>query len=166
MRTLMIGILMLAFVVPGIVAETPWAPAGAVVVNGKKLEGVQYFKSGRRMVFPVLAIAAALGRKATFDAAARAVQWEGCTVATPTAVEINGTPYVAWKDLLRLESVLEYGVRSDAVVFSNAGRPKLSTPAASAPQGEWFTCSSHPDVKFRRGESCPKCGMHGGGGMH
>jgi hypothetical protein len=43
-------------------------------------------------------------------------------------------------------------------------------PAASgaAPQEEWVTCSSHPDVKFRRGEACPICGMHGGGmgGMH
>jgi len=41
-------------------------------------------------------------------------------------------------------------------------QPAVSSPA---PQEEWVTCSSHPDVRFRRGESCPKCGMHGSGGM-
>ena len=40
-----------------------------------------------------------------------------------------------------------------------------SAPAVSgsAPQEQWATCSSHPDVRFRRGQACPKCGMHGGG---
>ncbi len=39
----------------------------------------------------------------------------------------------------------------------------LYPPETLAAQGEWLTCSSHPDVRFRRGEACPKCNMHGGG---
>ena len=39
--------------------------------------------------------------------------------------------------------------------------------AAAAPEKkeEWCKCSIHPDARFRCGEACPICGMHGGG-MH
>ncbi|OHE75273.1 MAG: hypothetical protein A2107_06325 [Verrucomicrobia bacterium GWF2_62_7] len=56
------------------------------------------------------------------------------------------------------------GVRT-ITIHHYYGRGPTDTGAR---QGEWFTCSSHPSVRFRRGESCPICGMHGGGmrGMH
>lgn len=132
MRVLMVSALLLATIAAGIAAEARWVPAGAVLVNGKKLDGVQYLKSGRHMVFPVLAIATALAKTATFDATTRTVTWEGRIVATPGAVVVDGTPYVAWKDMVRLAPVLEYGVRPDAVVFSSNGRPQAPKPGAAA----------------------------------
>src|SRR5437762_2024803 len=91
-------------------AAEEWQPAGTILVNGKKVEG-NFLRKGHRIVFPVQAVAAALGRTATVDAAAGAVSWNGKTTVVKSLAIVGGVAYATWIDISRLEPGLEFGVR-------------------------------------------------------
>jgi len=110
-----------------VVAADAWEKGGAVSVNGNVIPQAVFLKNGRSMVFPVLAIAQALGKEVSVESGA--VTWEGKTVKTPTLMVIDNVPYLAWKDLARLDPALEYGIAADRAVFALGARK--SAPVGS-----------------------------------
>ncbi|NDD28652.1 MAG: DUF255 domain-containing protein [Proteobacteria bacterium] len=131
MRTLLCTALVFASLTASVLAETPtWKPGGTVTVNSKAVTGASFLESGRHRVFPVLAIAAALGRKASVDASKSVVTWDGKDVKVTSLVTVDGVAYLGWRDLTRLEPQMQYGLSGGKAVFSLG-----QTTAAKAPSG-------------------------------
>ena len=91
----MVGLVVLLAATSSVLAEPQ--PEGRVVVNGKDV-GATYYRDGRNFYYPVLAIARALGRSATYDSASRRLVLDGKPV--PIAVVHVGTePHATWRSL-------------------------------------------------------------------
>ncbi len=100
----------------GACADAAWQAGGTVTVNGKS--GGAFLKQGTHMVFPVLAIAQALGKNAAYDAASNMLSCGSVKFAPSNVVVQDKIVYVGWRDLHHLIPDLEYGVNGSVAVFS------------------------------------------------
>lgn len=126
------ALLVMCMAVSVVAAEGQWTKAGPVVVNGSPIPDTCYLKKGRSLVFPVLAIAEALGKKASVSGTT--VEWEGRSKACTSLVVLDGVAYAGWRDLQALEPSLEYGVSGDKAIFALGAR-KTMPGSASADEG-------------------------------
>lgn len=101
-------------------------PAGRVMVNGKDI-GATYYRDGRNLYYPVLAIARALGRSATYDSASRRLVIDG-KPASIAIVQVGSEPHATWRSLHRALPQLEYGMRQATVWFETRPQVKGSSP--------------------------------------
>jgi uncharacterized protein YkwD len=104
--------------------------AGTVVVNGKSLANARFYRDGKHLLYPLLAIAQALGHSVAYDPAERQVRLHGRSVPA-SVVLIENAPYVSWRTLSAILPDVQYGVRGDTAYFDS--RPTVATPPSSAP---------------------------------
>jgi hypothetical protein len=155
-------------------AQSSWVSAGKVSVLGKTIPKAHFLKNGREYVFPVLALASGLGKKASFDAASRTITWEGQSSTPASLVVVDGQPYLSYKELLKLDSSLEYGLSSEQATFyvklvpnqielpsDYASIPIMvvneKTPGALIPKLETFAVKGKYTLCEMFSEACPPC---------
>lgn len=110
-----------------------WTSGGDVVVNGKTLPNVHFLKQDRHLAYPIVAIASAVGKKVTFDAATNTLMVDGQKVTVPTLMVFEGVPYVGWRDLSKLIHGLDYGMEPTRAIFALDARKTMPTTQAEAP---------------------------------
>lgn len=108
-------------------ADEPLQPGGAVVVDGKTLPGCVYMTRGRAMFFPVLPIAQALGKAASFDAASKTLVFDG-KAFTPEVIVLDNSPYLSWRELNKIAPFLRFGAGSGKAFFDSKALPTASHP--------------------------------------
>lgn len=114
--------------------DANWQVAGDVSVNGKTLSKVCFLKQDRHLVFPVLAIAQALGKTATFDAASKTFTYDNQKVVVSVVVTKDNVAYVGWRDLHHIIGGLDYGVDGNRAVFvTNSARTVMPKEQATSP---------------------------------
>ena len=84
---------------------------------------MQYLKHDRALLFPPLAIAEALHKQASYDPDSQSIIWEGASYTPPITV-VNGTPYVAWRDLQSMAPDVQFGMRGETAYFQIASKTR------------------------------------------
>ncbi|NDD29816.1 MAG: CAP domain-containing protein [Proteobacteria bacterium] len=103
-------------------------PAGQVVVNGVRL-AAPFYREGRHLYYPVLAIARALGANMTWDTGQKRLLRAGRPVVGRVEL-IDAAPCVTWTTLQRLFPEMRYGVSGSTAKFET--RESRAMPADTA----------------------------------
>jgi hypothetical protein len=116
--------------------DANWQVAGDISVNGKILSKVCFLKQDRHLVFPVLAIAQALGKTATYDAVTRTFTYDNQKFVVSTVVMKDNVAYVGWRDLQHIIGGIEYGVDGTRAVFATSSARTVMPKDVAAASGD------------------------------